>query len=169
MKSKTLIVTSLLVLGCLNWMIIAKERLIYSGRTVLCELAPRDPRSIMQGDYMVLRYAAAEEARAALSADTYDGRLILSLNQNDVARFERIDDGSPLADNEVRIRFLRRYQNTRRGMIRIGAESYFFQEGRADDFDKAKYGELKVAPNGASILVGLRSVELDPLPRPDSN
>ena len=40
MKSKTLIVTSLFVLGCLNWMIIAKERLIYSGRTVLCELAP---------------------------------------------------------------------------------------------------------------------------------
>ena len=156
MKSKTLIVTSLIVLGCLNWMIIAKERLIHTGRTVLCELAPRDPRSLMQGDYMVLRYTIAEDARSALPEDTYDGNLIVSVDDRDVARFDRIDDESPLADNEVRIRFRRRHKYTRRGMIRIGAESYFFQEGRADDFDNAKFGELKVAPNGECILIGLR-------------
>lgn len=163
MSSRIILMTSLLILGTLNWMIIAKERLINSGQTVLCELAPRDPRSLMQGDYMVLRYTVAENVRSVLSADTYDGYLVLSLNQNDVARFERLDDESPLADNEVRIRFRRRHQNTRRGMIRIGAESYFFQEGQADDFSRAKYGELKVAPNGDCILVGLRDAKLQRL------
>lgn len=163
MKSRILLVTSLLVPGTLNWMIIAKERLINSGQTVLCELAPVDPRSLIQGDYMALRYKVAEDARSALSAETYDGILVLRLDENDVAQFQRLDDGSPLADDEVRIRFRRRHQNTRRGMIRIGAESYFFQEGRSDDFDKAKYGELKVAPNGESILVGLQDAKLQRL------
>ncbi len=160
MKSKILLVTSLLVLGTLNWMIIAKERLINSGQTVLCELAPVDPRSLMQGDYMVLRYEVAEDASSALSAEPYDGLLVLRLDENDVAQFQRLDDGNPLTDNEVRIRFRRRQNSFRRETIRIGAESYFFQEGRSDNFDKAKYGELRVAPNGDCSLVGLRDAKL---------
>ena len=160
MRSRILLVTALLVLGTLNWLIIAKERLITSGQTVLCELAPVDPRSLMQGDYMVLRYEVAEDAHSALSAETHDGLLVLQLDEDDVAQFQRLDDGSPLADNEVRIRFRRRQNSFRRGSIRIGAESYFFQEGRADDFDQAKFGELKVAANGECILVGLRDAKL---------
>ena len=156
MKSTTLVATSLLVLGCLNWMIVAKERLIQTGRSVLCELAPVDPRSLIQGDYMALRYEITDTATPEIPEQIYDGRLVLRLNENDVAQFQRVDDGSSLADDEVRIRFRRRQNSFRRGTIRIGAESYFFEEGRADDFEKAKYGELKVAPNGESVLVGLR-------------
>lgn len=163
MKSPTLIVTSVLVLGCLNWLIIAKERVLQTGRSVLCELAPVDPRSLMQGDYMVLRFAIAEDAAPHLSERTFDGLLVLRLDDNGVAQFQRVDDGSPLDANEARIRFRRRQNSFRRGTIRIGAESYFFEEGRADDFSKAKYGELKVAPNGESILVGLRDKDRKPL------
>jgi uncharacterized membrane-anchored protein len=144
-KTPALIVSTLLVLASLNWLIVAKERILQTGQTVLCELAPRDPRSIMQGDYMFLRYSVAEAAA------------------NDIATFKRLDDDTALAGNEVRIRFRRRQQGFPQGMIRIGAESYFFQEGRADDFSKAKYGELKVAPSGECILVGLRTVELERL------
>lgn len=156
MKTPTLIITSLLVLGCLNWMIVAKEKLLQSGRSVLCELAPVDPRSLMQGDYMVLRYAVAEDAAQHVGDEIHDGILVLSLDQHDVAKFERLDNNTELADNEVRIRFRCGHQGFRRGMIRLGAESYFFQEGRADEFSEAKYGELKVAPNGECILIGLR-------------
>ncbi|MGZ0167153.1 MAG: GDYXXLXY domain-containing protein [Planctomycetales bacterium] len=163
MKTPTLIITSLLVLGCLNWMIVAKERLQQSGRSVLCELTPVDPRSLIQGDYMILRYAVAEDAASHVAEDACDGYLIFSLDENDVAKFARMDNETPLADDEVRIRFRRRHQGFRRGMIRLGAESYFFQEGRAGDFSRAKYGELKVAPNGECILVGLRDVGLKPL------
>ncbi len=162
-KTPALIVSTLLVLASLNWLIVAKERILQTGQTVLCELAPRDPRSIMQGDYMVLRYSVAEAAANDVGEGIHDGCLILSLDQNDIATFKRLDDDTALARNEVRIRFRRRQQGFPQGMIRIGAESYFFQEGRADDFSKAKYGELKVAPNGECILVGLRTVELDRL------
>jgi uncharacterized membrane-anchored protein len=163
MKSATLIVTSAFVLGSLNWLIIAKERVLQTGRSVLCELAPVDPRSLMQGDYMVLRFAIADDAASHIPEKTFDGRLVLRLDDNGVAQFQRVDDGSPLDTNEARIRFRRRQNSFRRGTIRIGAESYFFEEGRADDFSKAKYGELKVAPNGESILVGLRDKDRKPL------
>ncbi|MCP4195431.1 MAG: GDYXXLXY domain-containing protein [Planctomycetaceae bacterium] len=44
--------------------------------------------------------------------------------------------------------------------IRIGTDSFFFQEGHAKDYANAKYGELKVAPRGGSVLVGLRNADL---------
>jgi uncharacterized membrane-anchored protein len=44
--------------------------------------------------------------------------------------------------------------------VRLGAESFFFEEGSAAQFERAKFGELKVAPDGSSVLVGLRDAEL---------
>lgn len=163
MKSSVLIVTTLLVLGSLNWLIIGKEMILRSGRTVLCELAPRDPRSIMQGDYMVLGYAIAQDAASHVPEGTSDGDLILTLDENDVATFQRVDNDTPLASTEVRVRFRSRSGFFGAGTIQIGAESYFFQEGRAEHFNEAKYGELKVASTGECILIGLRNYQLEPL------
>ena len=162
MKPSILIVTSLLVLGSLNWLIVGKERALRSGRTVLCKLAPLDPRSIMQGDYMVLRYEVTEAAGERVPEEIFDGHLVLSLDADNVATFQRVDDETPLAANEVRVRFRRRSQSVRWG-LQIGAESYFFQEGRAEHFEDAKYGELKVAPDGECILIGVRDIERQPL------
>ncbi len=41
---------------CLNFLIYKKENILKSGKTVLLKLAPRDPRSLIQGDFMSLRY-----------------------------------------------------------------------------------------------------------------
>ena len=56
--------------------------------------------------------------------------------------------------HELVIRFRKRGQ-----VVRIGAESFFFQEGQADVYALAKYGELKVAKDGEVVLVGLRDAE----------
>ena len=40
-----------------------------------------------------------------------------------------------------------------------------FQEGDADLYAKARYGELKVDKSGASVLVGLRDDDFKPLAR----
>lgn len=42
-----------------NRSIIHKEKTLEHGQLVLLKLAPKDPRSLMQGDYMVLRYDIA--------------------------------------------------------------------------------------------------------------
>ena len=48
-----------LVLVLVNLLVLQKQRVLDGGRTVLLGLRPADPRSLMQGDYMELRYAEA--------------------------------------------------------------------------------------------------------------
>ena len=50
-----------LVLAAVNWKIAAKERIKTHGEIVLLDLAPVDPRSLMQGDYMALRFALTRD------------------------------------------------------------------------------------------------------------
>ena len=61
MKKCLLWGTTLLVLAAVNYLIVEKERILSSGKTVLLHLAPTQHRSLMQGQYMQLRYALADE------------------------------------------------------------------------------------------------------------
>ena len=56
-----LVVSSALLFAFFNAQILLKEHTRTSGNLVLLELAPVDPRSLMQGDYMTLRYAIASD------------------------------------------------------------------------------------------------------------
>lgn len=53
----------LLVLGFFFFNIIKNESILNDGETVLLELRPVDPRSIMQGDYMALRFRLGDDVR----------------------------------------------------------------------------------------------------------
>ena len=142
--------TFALVMFAANGLILQKDHVTRSGRTVLLRLAPRDPRSLMQGDYMVLRYEIAGKVPEEDLRRDPDGRIVVRLDRDSVATFVRVHRGGPLAPDEQLLRY--RY----RGGLRIGAESFFFQEGHADHYARARYGELKVASGGQSVLVGLR-------------
>ena len=50
-----------LVLAVPNALVVQKERLLASGTPMLLELAPVDPRSLIQGDYMRLDYAVVRQ------------------------------------------------------------------------------------------------------------
>jgi uncharacterized membrane-anchored protein len=155
---------ALLALGSLNWIVVGKERVLRDGETMYLKLAPRDPRSLIQGDYMVLRYAIAAPVGKALPGDEpTQGAIVVTIDERGVATFVRIHAGEPLAGSERLLRFKRR---GRVGAIRLGAESFFFQEGHAELYAEAEFGELKVEPSGASVLVGLRDEQLAPLGPP---
>ena len=139
----------IVILVLINFQIYQKEQLLTEGSTILLELAPVDPRSLMQGDYMILRYKVATLAEA--KGAEKNGFLVMGLDENKVARFIRIYDDENLQPME----FLLRFRKRGRG-INLGAESFFFQEGHARFYNKARYGELKVAANGDSVLIGLR-------------
>lgn len=137
-----------LVLCAMLWSIASKEQVLHEGRRVLLALAPVDPRSLMQGDYMQLAYALESLPHEGWPAD---GHLVLTQGRDDVARFVRRHAGEPLQPGE----FLLRYR-IRERRLRLGAESFFFQEGQAERYAGARYGELRVEPGGGSVLVGLR-------------
>jgi len=59
-KWHIIILNLVLLLGYFNYSVIKKEKLLDNGQLVLLELAPVDPRSLMQGDYMALRYRISD-------------------------------------------------------------------------------------------------------------
>ncbi len=135
-------------LSLLNLAIFSKEQVIRDGEVVYLKLAPVDPRSLMQGDYMVLNYEISQNLdRKRL--DTFSGALILQLDDNRVAHFARYPDDTPLTTDERLIR----YRN-RRG-AHFGIEHFFFQEGKGELYADAQYAKIKLAANGNAILVDL--------------
>jgi len=61
MQSKIVIGMLLVILAVMNFSIVGKEQHLKQGDTVYLKLAPVDPRSLMQGDYMALRFDAADQ------------------------------------------------------------------------------------------------------------
>ncbi len=145
-----------LVLGVANNAIWKKEQVLESGREVLLELRPVDPRSLIQGDYMRLAYAEMTfPDEATLESMPRKGTIVLALDANDVGVFSRLDDGSPLAEDELRLQYKLLLQSWGPRSARIGAESFLFQEGQAEVYADARYGVLRVDETGGSVLVGL--------------
>lgn len=156
MRKLVAVAAGLLIVVLVNWTIYARERHLAEGRVVLLELAPVDPRSLMQGDYMALAFAVAN---AVPSRDrARDGRMVVALDPRGVGRFVRRDDGSPLAPGEVALRY-----RVRDGRVRFATNAFFFQEGHARDYAGARYGELRVSSSGEVLLTGLRGADLKPL------
>ena len=145
-----IIVNLIILLGLFNNSILQKEELLSNGQLILLELAPVDPRSLMQGDYMRLRYAISENIN--YDSISKRGFCVVKLEENGIAKKVRIqDDRTPINEKEYLIEY------TSKGWrgINIGAESFFFQEGEAEKYENAKYGGIKVDSQGNSLLIGL--------------
>jgi len=161
MRKAIVLIAGLLILIGVTAAISGKEQLLVSGRVVFLELAPIDPRSLMQGDYMALRFKAANDAfgtRVDRKSMPSDGRIVLSVDERDVAQFKRLDGGSPLAANEIAMQY-----RIREEKMKFATNAFFFQEGHAQDYAKARYGEFRVAGSGECILTGLRDENLTQL------
>ena len=160
MRSLIAVIAGLLILAAANYRIFEKETLLAHGRTVILELAPVDPRSLMQGDFMALDFKVANAIWLSANAatDSAEGCAVLQLDDNGVGSFARADGHTPLSDNEVRIRW-----KIQHGTVQLATNAFFFQEGHADLYDDAEYGEFRVDDDGDSILTGLRDKNLKPL------
>lgn len=163
MRKAIAIATGIAILAFANHAIYSRERLITEGRIALLDLAPLDPRSLMQGDYMALRFRVADEAFGGRRAKEglADGRIVLQVDARGVAKFRRFDDGAPLAPDELRMRY-----RVRAGEVKFATNAFFFQEGHAKIYERARYGEFRVAPDGECVLTGMRGEGLERLGPP---
>lgn len=168
MRSIIAILACVAVLALVNWSIFDKQHLLENGKVVYLQLAPVDPRSLMQGDYMALSFRVANDARSQVrrsqpgESDEFqsaDGRIVVAVDQRSVATFRRVDDGQALLGaNEIRLRY-----RLREGQLKFATNAFFFQEGTAARYEVARYGEFRVAPQGDLLLTGLRDEALQPL------
>jgi uncharacterized membrane-anchored protein len=157
-RKAVVLVAALAILGIVNFTIASREAMLATGRVILLELAPVDPRSLMQGDYMALRYRIADEAfGVSRGGPAADGYLVVEVDADRVARFLRRDDRTALAPGEARLRY--RWRNG----PSFATNAYFFEEGAAKRYATARYGEFRVADDGEMILTGLRNAARQPL------
>jgi len=151
MRKWIAVAAGILMLAAVNWSIYGREQLLEAGQVVLLELAPVDPRSLMQGDYMALRFKLADEvfgrSRRKIAED---GRIVVRVGERGVGSFVRRDGGEPLAAGEVLMRY-----RIREGKVKFATNAYFFQEGTEKQYARARYGEFRVAPTGEMLLAHL--------------
>ena len=164
MRMKLTLALGLVVLVFLNFKIYRKELFIESAEEVYFELAPVDPRSLMQGDYMRLNYRIMENLRKEFerirSAGEIEipdaGKIVVRLDERRVAFFKSLSDGSPLAEDER----LLHYSRSSRWRVHIVSESFLFEEGQGEAYEKARYGVFKLGKDGRTILRALADENL---------
>jgi uncharacterized membrane-anchored protein len=155
-----LAIAALLVLGAVNYSIFVKEDIKRNGELMYIDLQPVDPRSIMQGDYMALRFRLAEEIERSLPSEARpregEKRLVeVALDDRRVASLAKL--GSPPKKLHVQYRM-------RKGSVWLGTNAFFFEEGSDQRYAPARYGEFRVdTATGEAVLVGLRDARFKPL------
>ncbi|UJF22801.1 GDYXXLXY domain-containing protein [Shewanella sp. OMA3-2] len=151
-SSLAVLASAFIILGFINYNIYQQEQLLANGEVILFELAPVDPRSLMQGDYMALNYDIA--TAIGLSVDPYpnaqdnqDGFLVVTLDNHRIARFDSLYSGGTLTADQRLIQY-----RIRQGRVKLASNAFFFEEGRAEEFEQARYGEFRVNQAGQLLL-----------------
>ncbi|MDP5146931.1 GDYXXLXY domain-containing protein [Shewanella sp. ULN5] len=139
--------SALAILALVNLNIYQQEQQLANGDIVVFELAPVDPRSLMQGDYMALNYQISSNISQATDQENDDGLFVVTLAQHQLAQFDALYQGQALLPNQQLIQY-----RVRSGRVKLASNAFFFEEGRADAFAKAKYGEFRVNPAGKLLL-----------------
>lgn len=150
MRSKATVLGFFLILLFINGLIVHHEKSLASGRRVVLELAPADPRSIMQGDYMRLRYRIASEIHPSSSS----GQVYLKLASDDTVEHVLKEETPGTVGLAYRVH---------EGRMMFNIESYFFQEGQRRRFEAARYAEVKISSGGTATLVCLLDEKFQPI------
>lgn len=160
-KRLVLLAIILLQLVLIGYQIASSESILSQGRSVKLQLAPIDPRSLLQGDYVQLNYTISTLGQEQF-ADT-DGKLrvVLRPDQSGVYGYsgyyeqagvwnkpyqalpgDVIMNGKPIGSQRVE----------------YGIESYFVPEGTGRELERtAKFAQVRVGKKGDAILERLTS------------
>lgn len=149
-----IVLGTVLVLGAVNVAIVGKERIKRDGEIAYLPLAPVDPRSLMQGDYMALRFAMVDDIERRNAAGNHlprNGEVAFAAVKLDDRQIATLIDDPTAASIKIRYR-------VRHGHVWLGTNAFFFEEGTGERFRDASYGEFRIdRKSGEAVLVGLRS------------
>jgi uncharacterized membrane-anchored protein len=151
------LVTVVVVLIAINININKKENLITNGEKLIFPLAPVDPRSLMQGDYMRLRFELADDIQKRLrllnntmALPVQQGFVVVEKSDKGIVTFVDLFHNQDLKNSQRIIPY--KYRNYR---VIFTTDAFYFEEGQARHFQKAKFGEFRYSKDGELILVHL--------------
>jgi uncharacterized membrane-anchored protein len=151
----------------LAWIVGERVHLLATGREIVLDVVPVDPRSLFRGDYVILTYPAASIPRSKP-----DGSLVrvgetvyvvLAQDGQSQWRQSRCLDQAPasVAPNEIVLRGTVSDQwRAGNAQARFGIESYFVPEGdgrtiESDIGKKLVSVQVAVGRNGQAAIKGL--------------
>ncbi|MGG1619533.1 GDYXXLXY domain-containing protein [Paenibacillus sp. NRS-1782] len=141
-------VVIVLQLGVIGYQTVRSETLLATGASIKLKLAPVDPRSLLQGDYVMLNY----DISTPFSQDNWNRgkvKVVLTPGSQGVYIADRLyQDGEKLAHHEVILNG--QWDGTR---IQYGIENYFIPEGTGRNVEQnAHYAYIRVSQNGDALL-----------------
>lgn len=170
-------------LGVLSWMVLDRVHLLSSGREIVLEIVPVDPRSLFRGDYVILNYDISRLEVPRSEKRLRRGSVVYTTLQKTRDGKWKLVAAGPMRPGDVgrdqvvlkgRVRFASRV--ARRGLdsatVNYGIESFFVPEGTGRELE-ALVGKKKLAAlvavdkSGNAALKGLivdgKRVYVEPL------
>ena len=154
--------TGILSLVYVNLFALRVNRLVDTGREVLLELAPVDPLSLVQGQYMELEFAIEDSYPLEELLSEEVDRVVLRLDENDVGRVQRPYQGGSLSEGEILFRASVDVSE-RTYHVRLQQRSFLFEENQERRYQNARLGIFRVKENGDYVLVDLADKDFRPL------
>ena len=176
------------LLGAVNYKVQQFEDVLATGKPVVLKIAPVDPRSLMQGDYMVLNYAILSEFQQSqfLSESNESLESNESIDAGEANETIGIDESSPSGkkayilvhldknhvatfceeQSEIPTDFKHCTPNVylpiryKGGWLpRLPSQDYFFAEGKGEHYAQAEYAEYRFK-DGILLLARLLDKDL---------
>ena len=163
------------LLGAVNYKVQQFEDVLATGKPVVLKIAPADPRSLMQGDYMVLDYAILSELQQSqfspesnesnettgideLSPSGKKAYILVHLDKNHVATFCEAQSETPTDFKHCtpNVYLPIRYKGW---LPELPSQDYFFAEGKGEHYAQAEYAEYRFK-DGILLLARLLDKDL---------
>jgi uncharacterized membrane-anchored protein len=154
---------AVMILGGVNALIAHKESIKRNGEIIYLDLGPVDPRSLMQGDYMTLDFRLARQIEDSFT-DRRQGQQISKPMEGESRLAALIVDEKSVASLSTNGGMLKLRYRLRDGRVWLGTNAFFFEEGKAAQYSRARYGEFRLdKDSGEAVLVGLRGTQFEAL------
>ena len=153
-KLKYILITAnfILLAGLFIFSVVKMENIRGKGKELYLKLAPVDPRSLMQGDYMTLSFDLDNQIGSVRRLrEDYDFPYKYVVVSQDSCKYLRgQNEPTPCEANEVAIKLAPKdYWHF------LPTKSYFFQEGTEQKYSNSEYARVKVDEYGIFVIVAL--------------
>ncbi|MFA5411365.1 MAG: GDYXXLXY domain-containing protein [Candidatus Omnitrophota bacterium] len=150
-------------------MIIPNQSILSRGRAVVLETVPVDPRDLLRGDYVVLRYKISSLDLSRIKSEKADYRRgeVIYVRLEPKGRFWEAAavQSKKTADNVTYIKGRVRQSYNKQLRVVYGIESYFVPEGEGKELERSMLGskssvnvEVMVDSSGNALI---KKVHLD--------
>ena len=160
------------LLGAVNYKVQQFEDVLATGKPVVLKIAPADPRSLMQGDYMVLNYAILSDLQQSqfssesnettgideLSPSGKKAYILVHLDKNHVATLCEAQSEIPTDFKHCtpNVYLPIRYKGW---LPELPSQDYFFAEGKGEYYAQSEYAEYRFK-DGILLLARLLDKDL---------